>query len=578
MLSSAVSSQDVVDHDTIPSKDIARMSSGDGDGSVSPETHTTFKESPLTDIAVSPPSFELSDNDKRNSGTILSPKQNSDDSSELSDLEVADSEAETDKMDFLEENGHDSVDNDGSDLNTLSKLTELARLKDVDSDLDDEDLQNLPKKITHEDPDLDPEPETNSPGSSNEIDDQISTKRHLDDDDDDSRKKQKTSSETGSDKSSSLEPNGQQTDSKPDQASGKGQVEVKDELDGQDESDNNEDTNTVKKSQEESGGNSPNNEVVEPKKIESVSSSTEQGEDIKEDVKEDVEEDVEEDEDVEEAIDVAEDGEGGENDEKEDGDHEDEIEVDAEAEAEVEEEDEEDVDMNEQRKMAIEELVSIEESFAELRDKLYHDKLNLLEHELQLCLEGSHPELSKICLKFNEFYEDNLRLANANLSYKLKCIDKETIATRTSIHQNFMKNLIDGKNELITQTTSKWYQINRERNQIDQLVADYNFCAIPNIPNFTTAGPVDESITGNFESPLTKKAIKQNTIVELVQQRNNVNHQLGILNGLIEFHGFPSAISSSLSESTSVPGDELLLRTATQDEINEDLAAMGIPI
>ena len=555
MLSSAVSSQDVVDHDTIPSKDGTAMSSGDGDGSVSPGNHTTFKESPLTDIAVSPPSFELSDSDKRNSGAILSPKQNSDDSSELSDLEVADSEAETDKMDFLEENGHDSVDNEGSDLNTLSKLTELARLKDVDSDLDDDDLQNLQKKIPHEDP----VPETKSPGEGNEIDEQTSTKHQLDDEDDGSRKKQKMSNDNESDKNSSSEPNAQEADSDHDQGSDKDQVKVKDEVSEQNETDNNEDTKLAdEKPQEASSENSPKNEVTEPEKDDSIGSNTEQGEDI--------EEDVEEDEDADEAIDIAEDGEPAENDQKEGVDHE------------GEDEDEEDVDMNEQRKMAIEELIAIEESFAELRDKLYHDKLNLLEHELQLCLEGSHPELSKICLKFNEFYEDNLRLANANLSYKLKCIDKETIATRTSIHQNFLKNLIDGKNELITQTTSKWYQINRERNQIDQLVADYNFCAIPNIPNFTTAGPVDESITGNYESPLTKKAMKQNTIVELVQQRNNVNHQLGILNGLIEFHGFPSAVSSSLTDSTPVTGDELLLRKATQEEINEDLAAMGIPI
>ena len=41
---------------------------------------------------------------------------------------------------------------------------------------------------------------------------------------------------------------------------------------------------------------------------------------------------------------------------------------------------------------------------------------------------------------------------------------------------------------------------------------------------------------------------KQNTLIELVKQRNNINEQLGILNGLVEFHGFPSAISSSLSE------------------------------
>lgn len=277
----------------------------------------------------------------------------------------------------------------------------------------------------------------------------------------------------------------------------------------------------------------------------------------------------------------------------------------------------EDIDMDEQRKLAIKELVSIESSFAELRDKLYQDKLSLLEHELQLCLEGSHPELSKIYFKINDYYQDNLKLANANLNYNLKCINTETIATRTSIHQDFLKNLMDSKNDMITDTTSLWYKINKERNQLDQLVPDYNFSAIPLIPNVTVPAVSTSDDTMTFTSnnnsqlfngngysdpnfinqdqisqnqhqsqnqlepqvPLTKKAIKQNTLIEMVQQRNNINHELGILNGLLTFHGFPSAMSSNISdEGQATVTQELLLRKASEDEINADLIAMGIPI
>ena len=230
--------------------------------------------------------------------------------------------------------------------------------------------------------------------------------------------------------------------------------------------------------------------------------------------------------------------------------------------------------MNEQRKLAIDDLILIEKSFAELRDKLYYDKLKFLEHELQLCLEGSHPELSKVYCKINNFYEDSIRLANSTLSYKLKCINNETIATRTAIHQDFIRKIFDRKNDMILETTSKWYKINKERNKLDQLVPDYSYCAIPTIHPSSEESMV---MNGYVEEPtsVSKKSLKNNTIIELVHQRNSADHQLGILNGLIQFHGIPSAVSSDPLE----PNDqELLLKKASDEEVADDFAAMGIPI
>jgi hypothetical protein len=211
-----------------------------------------------------------------------------------------------------------------------------------------------------------------------------------------------------------------------------------------------------------------------------------------------------------------------------------------------------DVDMNEQRRLAVDELVHIEADFARLRDQLYHDKLELLEHELELCLEGLHPELLKIYHKINGFYQDSVKYANANLNYKMRCIDRQTVATRTLIHQDFLKGLMDHKNDIIANTTSLWYKINKERNQMDQLVPDYNFAALP----------------GDDEDA-PKRVVKQRTLVELVQQRNALNEEIGVDRGLLEFHGFPAAILMRTG------ADELLLRRATEEEIEDDMVAMG---
>lgn len=457
-------------------------------------------------------------------------------SSELSDLDENQSEAETDKMDFLDEigtvqdeDGSNGQSNGLSDLQNLSQLTELARLKDVDSDFgDDEDEDELNNLNLH------------SNGNKSAINGE-SHKRTLEIDDEHGQTTKKLKAATP----------------------------VSDLKD---------------KAQEEEQKNTPKVEIVENDKKKNKLDNDQQK--IELIVLKDDQENSAEDNGAEaEPEDEGEDNDNGNNTDAPNAEevaNSEAVQQNKEDAVVIENEERDDVDLNKQRNLAIQELIAIEAKFAEVRDKLFKDKLSLLEKELQLCLDGSHPELSKIYGKINEFYQDGLRLANANLMYKLKCVDKETIATRTSIHQNFLRNLMDTKNGMITDTTSLWYKINKERNQLDQLVPDFTFAAIPSIPNgsiLIEESIVNGNIDGSAELSVSKKLQKQNTLIELVKQRNNINEQLGILNGLVEFHGFPSAISSSLSEQIlDDQSNELLLKKATDEEINSDLRAMGISI
>ena len=457
-------------------------------------------------------------------------------SSELSDLDENQSEAETDKMDFLDEigtvqdeDGSNGQSNGLSDLQNLSQLTELARLKDVDSDFgDDEDEDELNNLNLH------------SNGNKSAINGE-SHKRTLEIDDEHEQTTKKLKAATP----------------------------VSDLKD---------------KAQEEEQKDTPTVEIVENDKKKNKLDNDQQK--IELIVLKDDQENSAEDNGAEaEPEDEGEDNDNGNNTDAPNVEEVANIEAvqqNKEDAVVIENEERDDVDLNKQRNLAIQELIAIEAKFAEVRDKLFKDKLSLLEKELQLCLDGSHPELSKIYGKINEFYQDGLRLANANLMYKLKCVDKETIATRTSIHQNFLRNLMDTKNGMITDTTSLWYKINKERNQLDQLVPDFTFAAIPSIPNgsiLIEESIVNGNIDGSAELSVSKKLQKQNTLIELVKQRNNINEQLGISNGLVEFHGFPSAISSSLSEQIlDDQSNELLLKKATDEEINSDLRAMGISI
>lgn len=457
-------------------------------------------------------------------------------SSELSDLDENQSEAETDKMDFLDEigtvqdeDGSNGQSNGLSDLQNLSQLTELARLKDVDSDFgDDEDEDELNNLNLH------------SNGNKSAINGE-SHKRTLEIDDEHEQTTKKLKAATP----------------------------VSDLKD---------------KAQEEEQKDTPTVEIVENDKKKNKLDNDQQKIELIV-LKDDQEISAEDNGAEAEPEDEGEDNDNGNNTDAPNAEevaNSEAVQKNKEDAVVIENEERDDVDLNKQRNLAIQELIAIEAKFAEVRDKLFKDKLSLLEKELQLCLDGSHPELSKIYGKINEFYQDGLRLANANLMYKLKCVDKETIATRTSIHQNFLRNLMDTKNGMITDTTSLWYKINKERNQLDQLVPDFTFAAIPSIPNgsiLIEESIVNGNIDGLAELSVSKKLQKQNTLIELVKQRNNINEQLGILNGLVEFHGFPSAISSSLSEEIlDDQSNELLLKKATDEEINSDLRAMGISI
>lgn len=496
------------------------------------------KDSPLTDIGTSPPPFEIPSLGKRNSEY---------ESSELSDLGDDESEAETDKMDFLDDDNSrlDQV----SDLQALSELTELARLQGVDSDDSDDDLVKL-KSASPEQVD----------SAFSEIAGSINGKRLLEPELDSEVKKQKLDD-------LKFEP----TDSlkfEPTDSSTQIDISAPDISEPEPVKES-----TPEKSIEEADDEEPTSEpTAEPDGLIRQDKSELELEDEEEDLEVSGEADVE---------DTVKQEEQEEQEEQEAAEEAEEEEKNVSAEFELED----DVDLDEHRKLAVEELISIETDFAHLRDKLYQDKLSILEHELQLCLDGSHPELLQIYYKVNEFYQDNIKLANATLNYSLKCINTETIATRTAIHQDFLKQMMDMKNDMVTKTTSLWYKINKERNYSDQIVLDYNFTAMPTVSGDEPRGSFSGPAGGNsaeyyLENQVSKKTIKQNTLVELVQHRNNLNEQLGILNGLKEFFGVPCAVSAGLVEddfdTREFPAQELLLRKATADEINDDLRAMGI--
>ncbi|CUS20763.1 LAQU0S01e14114g1_1 [Lachancea quebecensis] len=228
------------------------------------------------------------------------------------------------------------------------------------------------------------------------------------------------------------------------------------------------------------------------------------------------------------------------------------------------------------RLSALQEITDIEHQFAELRQRLFESKLAKLQTETQMCLEGSHPALQSYYQKIDSVRDYKLRRAYQRQKYELECIDKETKATRCFIHQDFYRKVADLKHELLVSTTQKWYDINKERREMDVVVSDVGYHVPVKIDGKTLscitgyAAPAQprregDPLAEDLQCEGIRFRFKNNPVdkLEVIVDRMRFNNELSDLEGLRQFFkGFPGA-----------PG----LSGLKDSEIYEDLQSAGRP-
>lgn len=213
------------------------------------------------------------------------------------------------------------------------------------------------------------------------------------------------------------------------------------------------------------------------------------------------------------------------------------------------------IEIEQQRLNALKEITGIEYKFAELRQRLYENKLLKLQTELQMCLEGSHPELQTYYQKIASIRDYKLRRAYQRQKYELQCIDKGTRATRTFIHQGFYCQAADLRSQLLTETTQKWYDINKERRDMDVYVPEISYHVPIKIGGKTLscitgyAGPAQQRYPGeplaeDLECENINFRYRSNAVdkLEVIVDRMRLNNELSDLEGLKKyFEAFPGA-------------------------------------
>jgi Sds3-like len=203
----------------------------------------------------------------------------------------------------------------------------------------------------------------------------------------------------------------------------------------------------------------------------------------------------------------------------------------SESESEVEpKESKQEKELEESRQRAIVQLTEIEVEFAKLRDQLHDDKMARFVAEIEMCADGTHPELSKVHSQITRIRDEKIQLAERKRAYQQKCIDNQIRAMRDHLHQQFMKDEAECRVRLLLHTTEEWYKVNKERRAMDALA-----------PEFSYQVPERRSTQ--------------------IQNRVAINGEISLLSGISNYIGFPAAPE---------------MNPANESELLEDLEALGI--
>ncbi|CAZ79911.1 unnamed protein product [Tuber melanosporum] len=193
-------------------------------------------------------------------------------------------------------------------------------------------------------------------------------------------------------------------------------------------------------------------------------------------------------------------------------------------------EDDEDTERVKRKNAAMEDLAEIERVFAQLKDRIYSERLKRVDMEMKMVQDGTHPEFvaQKTCI--DQKLEEKVRLADAHYKYGMESLSIATRVSRAQVHSQYFQTVRQLREDALERCSELWYQIQRERRAGDALVSEFSY----RIPDRQSAR---------------------------IKQRQQYNWEVALLSGIAKHIGFPAA--------PDVVG-------ASEEEIVDDLESMGI--
>ncbi|KAK2758658.1 hypothetical protein FQN54_003348 [Arachnomyces sp. PD_36] len=181
---------------------------------------------------------------------------------------------------------------------------------------------------------------------------------------------------------------------------------------------------------------------------------------------------------------------------------------------------------------AMDTLVSLERQFANLRDRVYDERIAKLNNELAElnAPTPTHADYLRQLQCVEEYRDAKMKHEQTLFAYKLQSLRVKSQAERSQIHSSFFQHVRDVRQHHLGVVGEHFY-----RNQHDRFKAENN------TPHYTIPFPTRRS--------------------QQISQQNAYNKEISILSGAAKYVGFPAAPT---------------LEPARPQEIEEDFEKMGI--
>lgn len=103
------------------------------------------------------------------------------------------------------------------------------------------------------------------------------------------------------------------------------------------------------------------------------------------------------------------------------------------------------------------------EQHMEIKEQMYHAKLDGLKKKLQQLHDGCHHDYNKKVRKLENMYNDRLRLNTIYREYMIECVEREYILEKKAAIKEFEEKKIDLKENLLSDFEDKRKTIEADR-------------------------------------------------------------------------------------------------------------------
>ncbi|KAM7200441.1 Sds3-like domain containing protein [Rhypophila sp. PSN 637] len=129
----------------------------------------------------------------------------------------------------------------------------------------------------------------------------------------------------------------------------------------------------------------------------------------------------------------------------------------------------------ERKRAAWEELTQIEKQFNNFRERLYQERLDQLNQEEAMLTADNptHPEYLAMLQCLNERRDERVRVSTKEREYRMAMLNRRAVAERAQIMSQFYQAVRESREKVLEELGKEWYDIQQERRRSANVVPDF---------------------------------------------------------------------------------------------------------